>query len=401
MNPTLADVFNAVAHKRMVQVDLPGKGSNQHELNGVAAFKEFFRSGETVKGSITWHYFADDQDVKSEEGTFTFYDARARSADRTGRSEWRFYYTGDFLHECEPGDELIFVNPSGNLHALVFRRGSARLRAAMILFGIDQSGDRLQLLTEQRIAEQDLDLLRRQVIEELELDIQLPIVETDKELVLRQFGEAFPTTAIMSAFARAQVAGDDLDSDTLLVAWLDREEQLFRALEEVIIGKRLEQGFDSVDDFIKYSLSVQNRRKSRMGHALEHHLAEVFTRAGLRFTAQARTEAGNKPDFIFPGETEYHDPAFDSANLIMLGVKSTAKDRWRQILAEAARIPQKHLCTLEAGISENQTRQMDHEGVRLVVPTSILPTYSDSQRNQILDLTSFISIIHRKQDSFA
>lgn len=42
----------------------------------------------------------------------------------------------------------------------------------------------------------------------------------------------------------------------------------------------------------------------------------------------------------------------------MLGVKSTCKDRWRQVLSEAKRIDNKHLATLEPGISENQTAEM-------------------------------------------
>ncbi|HXT39306.1 MAG TPA: type II restriction endonuclease [Candidatus Angelobacter sp.] len=49
----------------------------------------------------------------------------------------------------------------------------------------------------------------------------------------------------------------------------------------------------------------------------------------LRFTPQPRTEASNQPDFIFPGEREYHDATFNAALLVMLGVKSTSKDRWR------------------------------------------------------------------------
>ena len=63
-----------------------------------------------------------------------------------------------------------------------------------------------------------------------------------------------------------------------------------------------------------------------------NHLAELFTRLGLRFTPQAGTEASNKPDFIFPGEREYHDATFNAALLVILGVKSTSKDRWRQVL---------------------------------------------------------------------
>jgi len=219
----------------------------------------------------------------------------------------------------------------------------------------------------------------------------------DKDLVIREFGKQFPHTLAMAAFARSQVQLANNDPDTALMAWLDREEQLFRALEEVIIGKRIKEGFDNVDDFIKYSLTVQNRRKSRMGHALQNHLAEVFNRHDVRYTAQALTEGGNKPDFLFPSEASYHDQKFDATLLTMLGVKSSAKDRWRQILPEAARIPHKHLCTLEPSISENQTKQMANEGVQLVVPTTVLPTYTDAQRSRMLNVGGFIELVRSRQ----
>jgi hypothetical protein len=397
MNQTLADVFDAVAHKRLVLVDLPGRVSNQHELNGVSALRDFFGTTEKVCGPLHWHYFADDREVEEEEGTFTFYDARAKSAERTGRSEWRFYYTGEFLSRCAAGDELIIARAADKVHALVFQRDSAWLRAALLLFGISSSGDQLSILPNEAIARNDLGLFRRQVIEELGLDLNLPVAGNDRELVVRRFGEQFPRTLDMSLFAREVATPPSDDPDTLLMAWLDREEQLFRALEEAIIGRRIKEGFDSVDDFIQYSLTVQNRRKSRMGQALQHHLAEVFTRQGLQFKAQARTEAGNKPDFIFPGEAAYQDPVFDASLLVMLGVKSSAKDRWRQILPEAARIPHKHLCTLQPGISENQTEQMLHERVQLVIPASIQPTYSPHQRTRLLDLSGFVGLVREKQ----
>ena len=280
---------------------------------------------------------------------------------------------------------------------MVFEKASARLRAALLLFGIGGTSEQLSLLSSDAIASNSLVLVRRQIIEELELDIQLPVAGNDMDLIVGRFGEQFPKTYAMSVFAREQVHVDDADPDATLMAWLDREEQLFRALEEAIIGKRIKEGFESVDDFIRYSLTVQNRRKSRMGHALQNHLAEVFTRHGLRYTAQAKTEGGNKPDFIFPGETEYRNSAFDATLLVMLGVKSSAKDRWRQILPEAQRVPHKHLCTLEAGISENQTDQMKKERVRLVIPASVHATYTDAQRAVLLNLAGFMDLARSKQ----
>ena len=74
----------------------------------------------------------------------------------------------------------------------------------------------------------------------------------------------------------------------------------------------------------------------------------------------------------------------------MLGAKSTCKDRWRQILAEAAKIPRKHLLTLEPGISEPQTIQMENTGLQLVVPQSIQESYTDRQRVRLWNLGEFI-----------
>lgn len=109
------------------------------------------------------------------------------------------------------------------------------------------------------------------------------------------------------------------------MAWLERH----------LIGDRLTQGFDGdVDSFISFSLSVQNRRKSRVGLSLENHLESLFTALGVRYSRTAVTENKTRPDFLFPGRAEYHDPAFNHLNLSMLGVKTTCKDRWRQVLAE-------------------------------------------------------------------
>jgi hypothetical protein len=77
----------------------------------------------------------------------------------------------------------------------------------------------------------------------------------------------------------------------------------------------------------------------------------------------------------------------------MLGAKTTCKDRWRQILSEAKRISRKHLFTLEPGISEKQTDQMKSEGLSLVVPESIKPSYNNRQRSWLINLESFIEIV--------
>lgn len=177
---------------------------------------------------------------------------------------------------------------------------------------------------------------------------------------------------------------------------------MFRRLEARIVEIDIRAGWTSggkvdVDAFIKYSLGVQNRRKSRMGRSFENHLKAVFDQCEIRYDWQVITEKGKKPDFIFPGAKEYADPAFSVSLLTMLAAKSTCKDRWPQILPEAERIPQKHLVTLEPGISVPQTTMMRESGVQLIVPGHIRNSYTDAQRDWIWRLHDFLELVASRQ----
>ena len=208
----------------------------------------------------------------------------------------------------------------------------------------------------------------------------------------------FPPTAELSRLARDTLQGVSSldDPDEVLLAWLSHEEALFRRLERRIVSDRLEKGFvdaagTDVDGFIKFSLSVQNRRKSRMGHSLEHHLEAVFISHGVRYVRGAVTEHRQKPDFLFPSLEAYQAaPPEGAKGLAMLGAKSSCKERWRQVLAEAVKIPRKHLLTLEPRISRTQTFQMEQHNLQLVVPEPIHATYAQAQRYWLWTLGDFI-----------
>src|SRR3546814_12473107 len=104
--------------------------------------------------------------------------------------------------------------------------------------------------------------------------------------MLAKFGNAFPQTKVFAEYARSTLGDVDCrdDPDQALMAWMEREEILFRTLERHLVKERLEQGFSAerIEEFIAFSLSVQNRRKSRVGYSLEHHMEVVFTRSDER-----------------------------------------------------------------------------------------------------------------------
>ncbi len=182
---------------------------------------------------------------------------------------------------------------------------------------------------------------------------------------------------------------------------MEREEILFRTLEKHLLGEKLrtliQAGTQDTEPFVELMQSALQRRRSRAGSALENHLEQVFRDHGVTYTRGGVTEKNLKPDFIFPGISHYHDSSFPKTRLTMLATKSTCKDRWRQILNEAALIPVKHLLTLEPSISENQTDEMKDAGVQLVLPRGLHPTCTPAQQAWIMDVAGFTELVRERQ----
>lgn len=187
---------------------------------------------------------------------------------------------------------------------------------------------------------------------------------------------------------RADLAGTS--PDLRLMGRRDCEYELFRAIEEFHVLPEVKSGFGSVDSFIQYAHSVANRRKSRTGRSLELHAKAIFDEDGISYGYQEMTEPSKRPDFIFPSIEAYRDPSYPREKLFMLAAKTTCKERWTQILDEAAEIPTKHLLTVQEGLSEKQFKKMSDANVVLVVPSALHSKYPQSVRAGLLSVKGFI-----------
>ena len=117
------------------------------------------------------------------------------------------------------------------------------------------------------------------------------------------------------------------------------------------------------------------------------------------FEEQAVTEDNKKPDFLFPNAECYHNLLFPTNDLIVLGAKTTCKDRWRQVLIEADRVDVKYLFTLQQGISKNQLKEMHDSRLTLVVPHKYIANFPHEYQAEIIDLMGFIQMVQKKQES--
>lgn len=218
---------------------------------------------------------------------------------------------------------------------------------------------------------------------------------------------SFPDTRQMAEGARScynsaySVDETSIQSypDTILLNWVDTEYRLFKLMEEKIYANVISQPIGSIDAFVRMANEVLNRRKSRAGKSLEHHLACIFTQNHLVFEEQVVTENNKKPDFLFPNAECYHNLLFPADDLVVLGAKTTCKDRWRQVLTEADRVDVKYLFTLQQGISKNQLKEMHDSRLTLVVPNQYIKDFPKEYQQDINNLSGFIRMVKVKQES--
>jgi len=407
----LSQYFQGIAAKHLSSVEADILVSNQHEFNGTAGLRTLLgEPAGKVRYDATLLYLGDDEDAAIiEEGSLTWYDARQKARLERGVKRWehRLYFPTTRVSEVAAAGDLLVIGllQDGSLLVVIADSGSGAASQIAWLFGVGQAQQQGFLVKSELNTEHDrVGFISSLILERIGIAVE-SVAPDYLAVLLERFGARFPPTREFSAFARSTL--DDCSPleapDDTLMAWMEREELLFRTLERHIIAQRLAGGFvndggdTDVDGFLQFSLSVQNRRKSRVGLAFENHLEVLLTAHGIRHARTAVTENRAKPDFLFPGAHEYHDAAFDADGLTMLAVKSTCKDRWRQILAEADRIPHKHLLTLETAISRQQTDEMKEKGVRLVSPRRLHETFGAGQREWLMDVEEFIATVLHKQ----
>ena len=191
--------------------------------------------------------------------------------------------------------------------------------------------------------------------------------------------------------------------DKRLLQRCDREYELFLSVEEQTELPAVREGFPGMDEFVARASSILQRRKARAGRSLELHVREILEEEGLEserdFEHGVESESDRRPDFLFPSRERYLDVDFPADRLRMLAVKRTCRDRWRQILNEAERIPTKHLLTLQDGVSENQFREMVKSGVQLVAPEPLVRRYPKEIRERLMTFGDFIREVKALQGS--
>jgi len=229
-----------------------------------------------------------------------------------------------------------------------------------------------------------------------------PQIETSDECIERHFRKiaqsltSFPSGQHFSESARRALDlcirnFSSLVADDVLVASMEAEYKLFRIVERQICQAEITRLKKDVDDFLRTASSIMNRRKARAGRSLENHVEFILSRENIPF--EMRPEIDGNPDIVIPSRAAYYDNSYPVEKLFIVGVKTTCKDRWRQVLNEGKRVAEKYIVTTQKGVSNNQLTEMKNARLTLVVPRQLHKDYPRNPNISVLDLEQFIASI--------
>jgi len=305
------------------------------------------------------------------------------------------------MEKASEGDLLFLGKRQDETILFVFAEKDSRVEAQLKwLFGFPENPDDFVVIDKMRgIQWRKKGFVEKKLLEKLGIGKQ----ETDPsflESIFRTFPETkrgkYPSTKDFSDFSRKTLNENFSleNADEAIVSWMEREELLFKTLEEHFFEKHRPE-MKNINSFIDLSLSLVNRRKSRAGRALENHLESILESRHILYCRNGITEGKKRPDFLFPGIRSYRNLSFDEGCLTMLAVKQTCKDRWRQVLSEADRIEKKHLFTMEPCISRFQLKEMQESRICLVVPQAIRESFDPDFTP--ISFSSFMELVLERQ----
>ena len=214
---------------------------------------------------------------------------------------------------------------------------------------------------------------------------------------------SFPSGAEVIEKTLQLLPGAAFNPDKRLLQRRDCEFAVFRSIEQAITLPRIREGFDTMKAFVDEAQTLLQRRKSRSGRSLELHVKAILGEEGLEagrdFEYNVESDKGRRPDFLFPSQRAYRDAAFPPDRLAMLATKTTCRDRWRQVLNEADRIPTKHLLTLQEGVTERQFEEMTKGGIKLVVPAPLHKHFLAPIRPHLLNVGQFLDVLEKRRQN--
>ncbi|MDF3058596.1 MAG: restriction endonuclease [Rariglobus sp.] len=432
----LRDYFSLVASKRVMNSEVNPNASNSHEFNGTTVLKESLGRppfGQAKRYAARYVYFDGKSETPvSSDSELSWYKSH-RDPDRT---EWRLYYKDNLVVGKEglaqKGDLIVFlfseqalktpivskkdssVNPEALVSVVVAAAGSPEESEIIRLLGV-KNDTKTQIIHEPDLPSSDVDYVGRELVENLGIDLNITNQELVEELLKKQ-PNRLPSPSRISEFSKRLVENfrPIEDPDYTISEWWDQTDMLYRAVDRHLLKEQISTilascikdqktvDFDSIENLRKCFMSFAQAGKSRAGSTFEYQIASVLEANKVMFSQRPKLSTGDIPDFIMPSVKSYNtQPIPKGLVLTMLAAKTTCKERWQQALAEAPRIPKKHLITLSGALPKNQFTRMRELNLTLVIPKNRHHSLPMAENLPVITFGDFIKMVISRQKCFS
>lgn len=423
MHAALSEVFVGVFGKRLAATECVSECVSRSQAIQTGGAQELLgRPHDRFVFDARYLFLSDETDVLRETGTATLSNPRRNQPGR--HPEWRLNYPGacSVMRRARAGDLiwiakestesrlLIVIAPAGSdvgvrldrLFATGLLRSSADVFAparSEQFSGGSVSGEALQSLDAD-----DADLLgllgvsvstpNEGLLERLVVDLaEAPVSPVTGLAPVKQF----------AACVRAYLPEVDAhaDPDEALEVWMATTTELFYLYEARVTQARVDETLANrstidLSTFLELAKSVLNARKARAGAAFEEHWSALLRTHGVRFTRTGRTRDRSVPDYLFPS-LQLYEAGIHLDQVTFLGLKTTAKERWRQQVGEASDIHIKHFATMDRDLTTSTLITMKKHGVVPVLPCSLIDRHYQGRANGILTVRGFLGIVTSRQ----
>jgi EcoRII C terminal len=165
----------------------------------------------------------------------------------------------------------------------------------------------------------------------------------------------------------------DLQIEAYKLYQMHEREYGGRALREAFVSRiganpsaedvlsNLQSSFNLLDT---YFLSLTQGRRTRAGASFQLAMSALLTRLGYAYEAQP-VLPDSKPDYVLPNKNWYMQNASDC---IILTLKRTLRERWRQVPTEGNTGSTYFLATIDPKVQVDELAKMKTLNVKLVVP---------------------------------
>lgn len=422
MDARLSARYVGATGKRLALVETVADGvSNQHELNAGLPVRKLLGDARIQDAPCRYVYIDGAGGVLADEAlSITYYDSRL---SKPRAPEFRLTYpaTSRTMTEFARAGDLCWLLVGAHSDPLVTivvcPTGTSDARRLDALFGTELQPDALIAIRKNgavfgrgSIEEQpvyldgeDLDLLAL-----LGVEVRPSGIEHLDAAVAHFGGVEHPSSAAFAAFARSRCETVDPrdDPDNALLDWFTFTFDLYLAYEAHVLQPILDGHFANqptidVAQFFSVAKRLQNSRFSRAGGSFEAQLAAVFDARDIRYSAQSRKMPdGSKPDFLLPSREHYNSNDTAVLSLVtFVGAKTTTKERWQQLVAEAQRIGVRHMVTMDKDLNGTKVHTMKLKNVVPVLPSPlIVDQYGDKDwKGDLMSVGAFVEMAEDRQ----